>query len=423
MRTSCVFEDPKGVGDAHVGDEVIDCVVVGGGAAGLAASVALAARGVQHVVLEADRAAQTWQTQRWQSFQLNTPGWTTTQLLGEQPRDSYLTADEVCTRLGTLAARAPIRERVRVVQLAPADTGYVLRTPDEEISARTVVVATGDENVPRLPPITAAVPAMIAQLHSAEYRTPDRLPEGIVLVVGSGQSGAQISEDLLAGGRRVLLATSPVGRVPVRHRGLNTFDLLHAAGFFDQTPADLPDPAMIHVPQPILAPGGRALSLQMLARAGATLTGRMVAVQNGRVRFDDSATANIAVGDQFAGRVSAMLDELIVRSGRSASPGAPGDSEVPVALDPPSSIELGQIGAIVWCTGFTGDFSWLSSTLLDARGRPRHTGTAGPVPGLWYVGLRWLTHRGSATLPGIPRDAATVATEVAAHLDATSGSR
>jgi putative flavoprotein involved in K+ transport len=404
-----------------VGDAVIDCVVVGGGAAGLATSAALTTGGVQHVVLDAGRAGQTWQTQRWQSFRLNTPGWTTTRLLGEQPRDVYLTADEVFTRLATLAARAPIREGVRVLELSPARIGYLLRTPEEAISARTVVVASGDENVPRLPLISAALPPGIAQLHSAAYRSPDRLPEGIVLVVGSGQSGAQISADLLTGGRRVLLATSPVGRVPVQHRGLSTFDLLHASGFFDQTPADLPDPAMIHLPQPILAPGGRALSLQSLARAGATLTGRLVTVHDGRVHFDGSVVANVAAGDRFADRVCAMLDELIARSGRSAPPAAPGDREYPVALDAPTSVELGQIGAVVWCTGFHGDFSWLSSTLLDARGRPRHTGCAAPVPGLWYVGLRWQTHRGSATLSGIPRDAATVATEVAAHLKAASG--
>ena len=267
----------------------------------------------------------------------------------------------------------------------------------------------------------------VTQLHSAGYRTPSELPDGVVLVVGSGQSGCQISEDLLEGGRRVLLATSPVGRVPVRHRGHDTVELLHAVGFFDHTPADLPDPAMMRAHQPILAPGGRALSLQALARAGATLAGRLVAVDDRQARFDGSAAANVAAGDAFATRIRTMLDELIARSSRPAPPAEPDEVDRPVELDPPAAVELGELGAVVWCTGFTGDFSWLDPALLDDAGRPRHTGCAGALPGLWYVGLRWLTHRGSATLPGIPKDAAAVADALTAHLragtHATRGAR
>lgn len=220
-------------------NQMIDCVVVGAGPAGLATSAALTARNVEHVVLDAARAGQTWRTQRWGSFRLNTPGWTT-RLLGELPRDAYLSGGEVIRRLEQLAVTAPIREGVRVSRLAPAGAGYALRVPGADVRARTVVVATGDENVPRMPELAGALPGGVAQLHSADYRTPRGLPEGVVLVVGSGQSGCQISEDLLAGDRQVLLATSPVGRVPVRHRGHDTVELLHAAGFFDHTPPTFP---------------------------------------------------------------------------------------------------------------------------------------------------------------------------------------
>ena len=314
------------------------------------------------MVLDAGRAGQTWRTQRWESFRLNTPGWTT-RLLGEQPRDAYLSGGEVVERLAELAVTVPIREGVRVTGLSPTSTGFTLRTSDGEVRARTVVVATGDENIARLPELADALPGRVTQLHSADYRTPAALPEGVVLVVGSGQSGAQISQDLLVGGRQVLIATSPVGRVPVRHRGHDTIDLLHASGFFDHTPADLTDPATMRAHQPILAPGGRALSLQSLARAGATLTGRLVAVDDRQAHFDDSAPLNVAAGDAFATRIRTMLDEMIARTGLPAPPAEPGDLDQPVELDPPTTLQLSEVGAVLWCTGFTGDY-------LLARPRP-----------------------------------------------------
>lgn len=398
---------------------MMDCVVIGGGAAGLATSVALGQRGVQHVVLEAGQAAQTWATQRWDSFRLNTPGWTTS-MLGDRLGDAYLTSVEVVTRLSALAATAPIRVGIRVLDVTPACNGYRLRTPDEEIHTRTVVVATGDENVPRIPRMAATLPSRIVQLHTADYHSPKVLPDGAVLVVGSGQSGAQICDDLLAAGRRVLLGTSPVGHVPVRHRGLDTFELLHASGFFDQTLADLPDPAVMEAPQPILAPAGKPLSLHTLARDGATLTGRLVAVDDQWAVFDDSLAANMAAGDAFAGRVRAMLDALISRTERTASIDQTHEfdrGDRLIVPNPPTAVRLSTLGAVVWCTGFTGDFSWADSAMLDPSGRPRHNGCAGTLSGLWYVGLRWLTHRASGTLPGIPKDAATVAAAVAAHLN------
>jgi putative flavoprotein involved in K+ transport len=243
-----------------------------------------------------------------------------------------------------------------------------------------------------------------------------------VLVVGGAQSGCQIAEDLLAAGRRVILATSPVGRVPFRHRGRETVEWLTEAGFMDQRPRDLPDPSVMRAAQPIVAPG-RGLSLPALSRAGATLAGRPVAVDGERVAFDDSVAANIAAGDAFANRARAMVDELIRRRGLDASPAEPDEHDAPIELDPPSSLDLRaqQVGSVVWCTGFTGDFSWLDPALLGAGGQPRHADGAAPAPGLWYLGLRWLRRRCSAILLGFPGDAAWVAGEVRAHLDGRAG--
>jgi putative flavoprotein involved in K+ transport len=395
----------------------VDCVVVGAGPAGLAASAALTAHQVEHVVLERGRVGETWRTQRWDSFRLNTPGWMN-QMLGEQPRDAFATGAEVVQRLEKIAADAPIRTGMEVARLRPGVGGYVLETGGGDLHARTVVVATGDQNVPRVPALARTLPGRVAQCHTAGYRGPGALPDGAVLVVGSAQSGCQIAEDLLAGGRRVVLATSPAGRFTWRHRGGDTIPWLVEAGFFDQRPRDLPDPSVMRAAQPIVASGGRSLSLQALARAGATLVGRPVAVDGERVAFDDSVMANVAAGDAFAARARGMIDELIARRGLDAPPYEPDDTEGPVDLDPPQELDLRDhgIAGVVWCTGFIGDFSYMDRGLVGADGQPRHEDAAAAAPGLWYAGLKWLVRRSSGILHGFPRDAAEVAAAVRAHL-------
>ncbi|HET9008313.1 MAG TPA: NAD(P)-binding domain-containing protein, partial [Actinomycetes bacterium] len=325
-------------------------------------------------------------------------------------------------RLERLAAGCPVREGVPVARLAPAGDGWTVATDDGELEARTVVVATGDQNLPRVPALGRRLPGRIAQVHTAGYRGPGQLPDGTVLVVGSAQSGCQIAEDLLAGGRRVVLATSPVGRVPFWHRGRETVEWLVEAGFMDQRPRDLPDPSVMRDAMPIIAPG-RGLSLPAMARAGATLAGRPVVVEGERVAFDDSVAANVAAGDAFAARARATIDELIRRRDLDAPPPEPDEHDAHVDLDPPAAIDLRaeEVGAVVWCTGFTGDFSWLDPALVGADGQPRHTDGVAPAPGLWYLGLRWLRRRCSAILLGFPGDAAWVAGAVEAHLGGRAG--
>jgi putative flavoprotein involved in K+ transport len=395
-----------------------DCVVVGAGPAGLATSAALTQRGVDHVILERSQAGDTWRTQRWDSFRLNTPGWMN-QLLGEEERYAYADRAEVVQKLEQLAVNSPIHTGVRVARLAPAGHGYALRTSDGEFRSRTVVVATGDQNVPRTPALARRLPDRVAQYHTSDYAGPGQLPDGAVLVVGSAQSGCQITEDLLLAGRRVLLATSPVARLPWQHRGRDSLEWLTEAGFWDQRPQDLPDPSAVRASQPIVASGGRSLSLQALARAGATLVGRLVGGIGERLDFDDSAKANVAAGDAGAERMRAAMDDFIRRSGLRASLAEPDDTDAPVELNPPTTLDMRDhdIGSVVWCTGFTGDFSWLNPSMLDGDGQPRREGSTAVAPGVWYVGLRWLTQRGSGIIFGFPRDAAAVADAVRACLD------
>jgi putative flavoprotein involved in K+ transport len=393
-----------------------DCVVVGAGPAGLAASLALSARQIDHLVLERDQVGHSWRTQRWDSLRLNNPGWMNP-MLGPQPSDSYLSACDVVTRLDKLAARCPVREQVRVVAVHQRRDRWVLHISDGDVVSRTLVVASGGENVPRTPRLSRAVPNTVVQLHSAAYRSPAQLPPGGVVVVGSAQSGYQIAEELLAAGRRVVVATSPVGRAPARHRGQDTVEWLYDCGFFDHRPQDLADPSVISAPQPLLAPGGHSASLQRLVRSGAIVTGRLVAVDGNVLRFDGSAPANMTAADRYAAGVRSMLDRLIPPSARSV-PIEPDEADSPVRFDPPTTLHLAHegFGAVVWATGYVGDFSWLAADLRDATGGPRRAGTAGVAPGLWCVGLRWLTHRTSGNFLGFPADAATVAAEVHTHL-------
>ncbi len=255
---------------------VIDCAVVGAGPAGLAASAAPSARGVEHVVLERGRVGESWRTQRWDSF-----------------------------RLDKLAADCPVREGAPVARLATAGEGYAQRIGGGDILARTVVVASGDQNLPKIPALASTVPRRVAQFHTADYRGPHQLPEGAVLVVGSAQSGCQITEDLLAGDRRVVLATAPVGRVPCWYRGRDTGEWLVEAGFMDQRPGDLPDPSVMHrsvrcprVPPPARAPPvsscGRSAcgsTASLRPRSGPTWKPRRSTTRRGA-----SCTANVVAG-------------------------------------------------------------------------------------------------------------------------------
>ena len=293
---------------------LLDCVVVGAGPAGLATSLALTRCGVDHVVLERGRVGHTWRTQRWDSLRLNNPGWMNP-MLGAQPRGTYLCAGEVTRRLEHLAAGCPVHEFEAVTALHRRRGSWLVRTGGGELRARTVVIATGGENVPHTPDLASRLPRRIAQCHAAQYRAPAQLPGDGVLVVGSAQSGYQIAEELLAAGRRVVVATSAVGRAPAEHRGRPTVEWLVDLGFFDQRPEDLPDPSVIRAPQPLLAPGGRSASLQSLARAGAMLVGRLTTVDGERIGLDASVAANIEFADAFADRIRKTIDDAIVAKG------------------------------------------------------------------------------------------------------------
>lgn len=413
----------------------LGAVVIGAGQAGLAASYHLAARGIEHVVLERGRIGDSWRTQRWDSFALNTPGWRSHLREDDPDRrmddDAFLTASGFVSRLETFATRhgLPVREGVEVTGVSaagPAGAGFTVVTAggdgDDEVRARSVIVASGIQNVPRIPAITAALPAGLPQITAAEYRSPAGLPTGAVLVVGGAQTGVQLAADLVAAGRRTFLCTSSVGRMPRRYRGRDIFAWLSDAGFFEQTPGQLPDRAMMRWPQPQVSgvgPLGRTVSLQGLGAQGVTLLGRPVALDGDRIALDDTVGANIAFGDRVSGDTRALVDRYIDAAGLEAEAPDTDPADVahpdPASVHSPASLDLEKegIGCVVWATGFGGAFGYLPAGALDERGVPVHDRGSGAMAGLFVIGFPWLSKRKSGIIPGVDEDAERIADAVA----------
>lgn len=392
-------------------------VIVGAGAAGLAVSRALVSAGVDHLVLERRDVGDTWQNQRWDNFRLNTPGWMNA-AVGTVAPTSFSYRDEVVQLLGERAESLPVRTHTPVVEVDHDGSRFLVRTPAEQIHASAVVLASGFMNVKRVPPQASLLASRLLQLHSGEYRSASQLPAGAVLIVGSGQSGCQIAEDLAVAGRRVYLATSRVGRWPWIHRGRELMGWLVDCGFWDQRKQDLADPAETRAPTPVVASGGRSLSLPILARLGVTLLGRLGSVDGERMTFEGSVTENIQFADEVATRLTGIADAFIAQHAIEA-PAAEADLGAgPLQHTGITDLDLAgaAVSTVIWCTGFTGDLSWVRLPVLDHAGRPLSTRCSTPVPGLWLMGVPWLTRRRSSILYGLPDDAEEVVRGIARHL-------
>lgn len=414
-----------------------DTIVVGAGTAGLAMSWHLARRGVDHVVLERGRVAETWRSQRWDTFALNTPAWMNrlpgaTEDVG--PADGFAAGAAWVEHLEAHAARAqlPVRPAVEVTGLRRELDGtfaldVAVAGSGETLQARAVVVASGVQHVPRIPAIAAALPSDVLQLHTSRYRNPAALPAGAVLVVGAAQSGGQVVEDLMDAGRIVHLATSRVARFRRRMYGRDILEWLVPAGFFDATPASLPDPAMQLEPQPLISGVGRhghTLSFQWLESLGARLHGRLASIEGGRLTFQDDLAANIRHADARSQEATRQVTAGLVEAGLRASlpplEDDPADAPHPDpdAERPPRTLDLVDAGiaTVIWATGFVPRTPWLPPDALDERGALRTAAGAASIPGLFEIGSPWLRTRGSGIVYGVDRDAAALAEMVTTHL-------
>jgi putative flavoprotein involved in K+ transport len=404
----------------------VDAVVVGAGQAGIAVSRELLACGVDHVVLERGRVGETWRSQRWDSFVLNTPVWMN-RLPGAQLDDAnptrFATGRELVADLERYVEsnELPVLEGSEVVAVRRSGGEFVVETVAERYRSRAVVVAAGIQRTPRVPTAADDLPNSIEQLHTGSYRRPEALEPGAVLVVGSGQSGCQIAEELLEAGRRVYLATSRVGRLPRRYRGRDTLEWRVEMGFYDQTPGALDESEPLGAPIPIATGvrGGHTLSLQQFARDGAVLLGGVTTVADTRVRLAADLAENVSFGDEFAAKVKSSIDEYVRRQGIDAPPAEDDPVEAPqpgLGSDPLRELELRSAGVttVVWATGFGGDFDWLQTDMLDAAGAPAHAGGIGVTPGLYVLGFPWTSKRKSGIIFGVEEDARRLAPQIAA---------
>jgi putative flavoprotein involved in K+ transport len=407
---------------------IMDAVVVGAGQAGLGVSYHLVRAGVRHRVLERGRIGESWRSQRWDAFRMNTIN-AMTVMPGQRYRgpdpEGFMSQHGWVELLEDCAAGncLPVETDTPVVDLASVETVaglYRVSTPRETILARSVVIASGGNVRPRLPSSAGSLSADLAQLHSADYRNPAGLPAGAMLVVGAGNSGCQIAEDLLDAGRIVYLATCRVGRLPRRYRGRDTIVWAHDTGFADERTEDVTDRSVLTRGRPQTAPG-HTVSLQSLSAQGVVLLGRFIGTEGPQLRFADDLEENIAFADRASTAAKKRIDADIERLGLHAPPAEedPAETIAPRLPDPPIlSLDLAACGisAVIWCTGLDGDFGWVRLPgVLDGQGRPVHERGVTACAGIYFTGLPWLSARRSDLVSGVEWDAPRIAELVVAQ--------
>jgi len=400
--------------------ETINALVVGAGQAGIAISEHLTQNAIPHLLLERARIAETWRTGRWDNLVANGPAWHDCfpglEFAGDP--EGFPGKDAVADYFFDYAAQiaAPIRCGVTVTKVSrnPDGAGFLVQTSAGLIAARYVIVATGPFQRPVMPAIVPQTAGLV-QIHSAAYRNPDQLPDGAVLVVGSGSSGAQIADELLQAGRRVTLSIAPHGRPPRRYRGR---DFVWWLGVLNKWDAEAP-PDTKHVTIAVSgAQGGKTVDFRRFAAAGMMLVGRAQGYSDGMITFANDLAANLAKGDADYLGLLAEADAYITRN-RLDFPTEP--DAWPIGPDPHSvthpitSLNLGQAGitSIIWATGYARDYSWLELDCFDGDGRPKHQRGVSCEPGLYFLGLPWQARRGSAFIWGVWHDAKHVADHLA----------
>jgi len=406
--------------------EKTEVLVIGAGQAGIAMSEHLGRAGVEHLVLERARIAERWRSARWDSLVANGPAWHDRFPGMEFPvtgPDGFPPKDEIADYFASYAERiaAPVRCGVEVTEVRRLDgrAGFRAETSDGPVEATYVVCATGPFQNPVIPPLVPEA-AGLTQLHSSDYKNPGQLPPGAVLVVGAGSSGTQIAEELLSAGRRVYLSVGPHDRPPRSYRGRDFVWWLGVLGKWDM---ETPKAGTEHVTIAVSgANGGRTVDFRRLAGDGMTLLGRTVDFADGTMRFAPDLADNIAAGDANYLSVLDEADAFIARN-RLDLPEEPEarliGPDPDCVRDPILALDLADAGieTILWATGFTNDFSWLMVDAFDERGRPRHQRGVSSEPGVYFLGLPWLSQRGSSFIWGVWHDAK----HIADHIDIQRG--
>jgi putative flavoprotein involved in K+ transport len=400
--------------------ERVDVAIIGAGQAGLATSWYLTRAGVDHVVLEAGRVAETWRTRRWDSFSLVTPNWSVMlpgrDYDGPDP-EGFMPRNDLVAYLERWAASfdPPVRGGCEVSALEQEDQGggFALQTLEGKLHARTVVVASGGYQRAHLPPGTRNFPSHVTQLRAEDYRNPQALPDGGgVLIVGSGQTGCQLAEELHHAGRKVVLACGHCIWAPRRFGGHDLVWWLLETGFAHRSMADLPSPKarLLGNPQATGRDGGHDLHYRTLHEMGVELVDRFVGAEDGRVHFGDDLSGTIAAGDGLAAVLKKWIDALCAKRGLAD----PWTLPAPLVVDGRSEIHLEHedIGTVIWTTGYRPAFDWIHIPVFDDMGFPVQTEGRTEVDGLYFMGVHFQRKSQSATLYGVREDAELVAQHI-----------
>ncbi len=366
--------------------EHIETVIIGGGQAGLAISYYLTQQGQPHIVLEQGRIGEAWWSQRWDSFTLITPNWTIQlpgfEYEGDDPA-GFLSREDIVKYLEQYARsfNAPLSAGIRVtaVRQQSGGDGYLVETNENSFNAANVVLATGAYQKPKLPKDSLLLPESIYQIHSSQYRNPESLPSGAVLVVGTGQSGFQIAEELHESGRQVYLSTSSCGKTPLRYRGKDVVWWLTRMGFFDRTVDQLPSPMAKFACSPHVSNkhGEQDVTLHQLASQGVILLGHLQAIEGKQIVLAPDLEENLAKSEAFTAQIMQMIDGYIAKTATEAPARNTSDEPAPprpINTKPILTLDVtsADINTIIWATGYKLDFSWVQIPSFDRTAYPVH---------------------------------------------------
>ncbi len=402
--------------------------MIGAGHCGLAVSHALSARSIDHVVLERGEVGNSWRTQRWKSLRLLTPNWQSGlpgyPYKGVDP-NGFMTMPEIAAHVSAYAGSisAPVRTRTAVTSVRRSGNGYLVATDSGELSCLSVVIAIGAASLPYVPTIRAAVPRSVQCLTAFDYREPDDLPHGGVLVVGASATGVQLADEIQRSGRPVTLAVGEHVRLPRAYRGRDVLWWMERSGVWSQRYDEIDDlerARRLPSPQLVGSPEHITLDLNALKAAGVEIVGRLAGVRDGRALFSGGLANKIALADLKMNRLLDTFDEWAHSHEPDAAIG-PAERFEPTRAPttPRLSLDLtrGEIHSILWATGFRPDYRWLDVPVTDHKGLLRHEGgLVTGAPGMYAIGLPVLRRRKSTFIIGAKDDALEIVDQLALHL-------
>jgi putative flavoprotein involved in K+ transport len=402
-------------------NERFDTVVIGGGQAGLAVGYYLTQQNREYIIIEKCRVGEAWRSAKWDSFSLVSPNWTVRlpgfAYEGNDP-DGFLTRNEVVRYLEDYVRlfNPPVRTGVEVTCIQGDEGGFAIETNAGKFQAANVVVATGAFQKPKIPAFSSKIAPHILQIHSSQYRNPQALPPGAVLVVGSGQSGCQIAEELYKQGRKVYLSTGKAVRMPRRYRGKDIFWWGDQTGIFDRTVDKLPSPEERFSANPQLTgrDGGRTLNLHQFALDGVTLLGRLKDADGSKVFIAGDLMDNLAAADKAIAEFKKNIDNFVQQTGMQV----PEEHEPELRAGYESGIiteldlDTAGITSVIWSAGYSFDFSWIKFPIFDDFGHPVQERGVTAQPGLYFIGLQWLHKLKSSLFLGLAEDAAHIAAQI-----------